>query len=382
MYYKLKMADEDLKLRIEELKDELKNTKVNKKTEGSVGKLKAKIAKFELELEDKQERAKGKKGAGYAVKKEGDATIGFLGKPSVGKSTLLSKITNKESKIGAYEFTTLEVIPGRLYHKFANLQILDLPGIIEKANDNRGFGKKVLSVVRACDLIIFMVDSRHAVKDMDIIMEEASNANIRINKKRPFVEFRRVEKGGIQVPINKSHKTISYKLIEEILHDLKIINAEVLIHEKNLKIDDLIDCLYNTVEYKKGVICINKIDLIGEKKLKEITAKLKTKYSGFDIIGISAEGEINLEKLKDFVWEKLDFIWVYLKEQKKKTKYDKPLLIKQNQTVKEVCRKIHNTFVERFLYAKVKGKSVKFDWQRVGFNHILQDKDEIEIFLK
>ncbi|MFW6226451.1 MAG: GTPase, partial [bacterium] len=143
------MAFDELEDRIKELEDELKNTKVNKRTEGSVGLLKAKIAKLKKELEIKS--SKSTTGSGYAVKKEGDATVGLLGKPSVGKSTLLSKITNKESKIGAYEFTTLEVVPGLLNYKHTNLQILDLPGIIDKASDNRGFGKKVLSVVRSCD---------------------------------------------------------------------------------------------------------------------------------------------------------------------------------------------------------------------------------------
>ena len=135
------MAHEELKERIAELEDELKNTKVNKRTEASVGLLKAKIAKLKEDLEAKLSKGKGK-GEGFAVKKEGDATVGLLGKPSVGKSTLLGKTTNKDSKIGAYEFTTLDVVPGLLNHKFTNLQILDLPGIIDQASDNRGFGKK------------------------------------------------------------------------------------------------------------------------------------------------------------------------------------------------------------------------------------------------
>ena len=116
------MAEELLKERIIELEKELKGTKVNKKTEMSVGKLKAKIAKFKEELEIKLAKGGGG-GVGFSVKKEGDSTIGLLGKPSVGKSTLLGVLTNKESKIGAYEFTTLDCVPGLLYHKFLNIQI-------------------------------------------------------------------------------------------------------------------------------------------------------------------------------------------------------------------------------------------------------------------
>ena len=254
------MAEEQLKERIAELEEELKNTKVNKRTEASVGLLKGKIAKLKEELESKLSRG-GKKGEGYAVKKEGDSTVGLLGKPSVGKSTLLSKITNRESKIGAYEFTTLEVIPGLLHHKHTNLQILDLPGIIDKASDNRGFGKKVLSVVRACDLVVFVIDAR-TPDEMDMLLRESHNANIRVNKTKPFIEIKRNFKGGIEVPINKSEDRISYEFIKQAMNDNGITNGEVLIHEENLKPDDVIDAIYGNIEYTKGIICLNKIDLL------------------------------------------------------------------------------------------------------------------------
>jgi uncharacterized protein len=375
------MADENLKNRIEELKEELKNTKVNKKTEGSVGKLKAKIAKHEEELEQRIQRGKGKRGEGYSVRKEGDATIGLLGKPSVGKSTILSKLTNKKSKIGAYEFTTLDVVPGLLHHKFTNLQILDLPGIIDRASDNRGFGKKVLSVVRACDLVVFVIDAVCPFKDMEMILNETSNSRIRINKKKPFIEVIKKEKGGVVVPINKSSNKISYEIIKQIMNDNKIINGEVLIHEEGLNIDDLLDSVYKSVEYKKGIICINKIDLISKNKLEKQILELKKTYPSFKIFKVSAHKNLFLNEFKDFLWENLGFIWVYLKEQKKQTDFSKPLLLKKRATIRDVCQKIHNSFVDRFKFAKVKGISVKFEWQRVGIEHRIEDKDEIELIL-
>lgn len=373
------MANEELKERIIELEAELKKTKVNKKTEGSLGLLKAKIAKFKAELEVRS--SKKTTGAGYAVKKEGDATVGLLGKPSVGKSTLLSKVTNKESKIGAYEFTTLEVVPGLLNYKFTNLQILDLPGIIDAAADNRGFGKKVLSVVRVCDLVVFIVDAR-SPEEINMLMNEITKAGIRVNTLKPFIEIKRKFKGGIKVPINKSKETIPYEVIKEIMHNNKIINGEVQIHETGLTIDQLLEAVYGNVVYTKGAICLNKIDLFTKEEMKGKIEYFQKNFPTFPLFGVSAEENINLKGFNEFIWRELGFIWVYLKEQKKEPDMDKPLVLKRGDSIKRVCEKVHKDLLDNFKYASVKGKSAKFDWQRVGLDHIIEDGDIVEIYAR
>ena len=77
------------------------------------------------------------------MSKSGDARVGLVGFPSVGKSTLLSKLTSTESEVAAYEFTTLTAIPGTIQYKGARIQLVDLPGIIEGAKDGKGRGKQV-----------------------------------------------------------------------------------------------------------------------------------------------------------------------------------------------------------------------------------------------
>ena len=127
--------------KIKLIEDEIARTQKNKNTEGHLGLLKAKIAKLKREQLDHIAKSKGGGGDGFEVAKNGDARIGLIGFPSVGKSTLLTKLTETESKIAAWEFTTLTCIPGVLQYKGSKMQLLDLPGIVEGAKDNKGKGK-------------------------------------------------------------------------------------------------------------------------------------------------------------------------------------------------------------------------------------------------
>ena len=82
------------------------------------------------------------------MSKSGDARIALVGFPSVGKSTFLSKITKTKSEVAAYSFTTLTAIPGVLEYGGAEIQILDLPGIIEGASEGKGRGRQVISAAK------------------------------------------------------------------------------------------------------------------------------------------------------------------------------------------------------------------------------------------
>jgi small GTP-binding protein len=84
------------------------------------------------------------------VSKSGDARISLVGFPSVGKSTFLSKITKTKSEVAAYSFTTLTAIPGVLEYGGAEIQVLDLPGIIEGAAEGKGRGRQVISAAKVC----------------------------------------------------------------------------------------------------------------------------------------------------------------------------------------------------------------------------------------
>lgn len=109
-----------------------------------------KLARLRAQLLEPTAGAGSSGGAGFDVSKSGDARIALVGFPSVGKSTFLSKITKTKSEVAAYSFTTLTAIPGVLEYGGAEIQVLDLPGIIEGAAEGKGRGRQVISAAKVC----------------------------------------------------------------------------------------------------------------------------------------------------------------------------------------------------------------------------------------
>src|SRR3990172_13232003 len=148
---------ESVNSQIADIEKEIRETPYHKGTEHHIGKLRARLSKLKDKALESQARGGGG-GGGYAVKKQGDATVVLIGPPSAGKSTLINKLTNAESKVAPYAFTTVTVIPGMLKYNQAYIQILDIPGLIEGAKEGKGRGREVLSVAKGADLLIIMTD--------------------------------------------------------------------------------------------------------------------------------------------------------------------------------------------------------------------------------
>src|SRR5437660_12038730 len=102
----------------------MKKTQVNKKTEHHIGLLKAKLARLREELESSTSKGGGE---AFEIRKGGDATVVLIGLPSVGKSTILNRLTNDKTKVAAYACTTLTVLQGNLRLTGVNSQSLVLP---------------------------------------------------------------------------------------------------------------------------------------------------------------------------------------------------------------------------------------------------------------
>ena len=175
--------------KIAEIEAEMMRTQKNKATETHLGMLKAKLAKLRKEQVDSI-MAKGSGGGeGFDVSKTGDSRIGLIGFPSVGKSTLMTKLTTVDSEINEKEFTTLTCIPGIIEYKGSKIQLLDLPGIIEGAKDGRGKGRQVIGVARTCNLILVCLDAVKPLNHKRIIDNELEGVGIKLNRKVPDISL-------------------------------------------------------------------------------------------------------------------------------------------------------------------------------------------------
>jgi len=358
--------------KIKAIQDEMAKTQINKATEHHIGLLKAKIAKLKREQEENVIKKSGMKQDGFDVRRTGDATVVFIGLPSVGKSTLLNKMTGANSVIGAFQFTTLTVVPGMMEYRGAKIQVLDLPGIIKGASTGKGLGKRILSVARTADLVILMLDVFQPYHE-DVLVNELGNIGIRLNQTPPDIVIEKSTTGGIAVAQQVKLKKMSEKLLKEILNVYGYTSARVVIRE-DIEAEQLVDFINGNKTYAKGITILNKIDLVDDAFVKKVSKKLKT-----DFIPTSADSNKNINQLKERIYNELQFIRIYLRPKGGETDFKEPLIVRKGNTVMDVCNKLHRNLKKDFRFGLVWGKSVKFGGQRVGLNHVLIDEDVLTI---
>lgn len=358
--------------KIKAIEDEMARTQINKATEHHIGLLKAKIAKLKREQEDRATKKSGAKSDGFDVRRTGDATVVFIGLPSVGKSTLLNKLTGAKSEVGAYQFTTLTVVPGIMEYRGAKIQMLDLPGIIKGASSGKGLGKRILSVARSADLVLLVLDVFQPYHEK-VLMDELGNIGIRLNRLPPNITIEKSGMGGIAVAQQVKLTSITEKHLRDILHIYGITSARVVIRE-DVTSEQLADHIAGNISYAKAITVLNKIDLVDAEFLADFKSNLKT-----EIVDVSANTDLNLDILKETIYQKLKFIRIYMRPKGGETDFEEPLIARAGDTVEDVCNKLHRKMKRQFRYGMVWGRSVKFGGQRVGLEHTLEDEDVLTI---
>ncbi len=169
------------------------------------------------------------------------ADVGFVGLPSVGKSTLLSKISAAKPKIASYHFTTLNPNLG-VVKTIDNRSFIaaDLPGLIEGASEGAGLGDKFLKHIERTKIIAHIIDmsgieGRNPYDDYMIIRNELKNYSEKLAKKKEIIVANKMDMPDSKENLKEFKKKINKEIIE-----ISAIN--------NIGIDDLLIKLADEID--------------------------------------------------------------------------------------------------------------------------------------
>lgn len=205
------------------------------------------------------------------------ADVGLLGFPNVGKSTLLSVVTDATPKIADYHFTTLEpnlgVVKGEYGDSFV---IADIPGIIEGASQGIGLGIQFLRHIERTRLLLHVIDvsgieGRNPVQDFNTINEELKQYSEKLSQRKQIVVANKVDSMQDETLYQELEKMAKEKGLEiykisaatkQGVKELMIRVSEVL---KTLPKEDLVE-----VEMQTKVYTLQETEEISVRKEEDI----------------------------------------------------------------------------------------------------------------
>jgi ribosome-interacting GTPase 1 len=254
----------------------------------------------------------------FHVGREGAGQAAVVGPANVGKSALITALTNASPEVANHPFTTWTPTPGMMIVDNVQIQLIDTPPL------NREYVEPALmDLIRRADLILLVVDLQ---ADPIGQLEEAVAL---------LEEHNIVLEGGPQ-PDVPAHKITALPV-------LVVVNRN----------DD------ESTDEDFEILC----ELLGEE---------------WNMLPVSAKSGRNLDALGHAVIEKLELIRVYAKPPFKEVDLSAPFVMKKGGTVEEFAGKVHKDFYEQLKSARIWGSGV-FDGQMVGRDHVLEDGDVVEL---
>jgi len=335
--------------------------------------LKQRLARLRMELEEKRERKVGRGGGpSFAVKKEGAAQVALVGLPNSGKSKLLSELTSARPEVADYPFTTREPVPGMMQFEDVQIQLVEVPAIVEGSSLGKGLGARPLSVARNADAIALVVDlSVDPVSHVRVLVDELEAAGIRLNRRPPRITIQRRSSGGIEIR-GAGMVEGGEEEAKRIFQDHRISNAFVVIEEP-VTVEQFEEALSESTVYLRAFVILTKFD---SANVAENLAQLESEFGG-EMKFVRADELI--EKLKRTIYEGLELIRVYTKRPDE-APAKRPIAVPRDSTVLDVARSVHKDFEKGLKFARVWG-STKFPGQQVPRDYVLRDKDIVELHI-
>jgi ribosome-interacting GTPase 1 len=240
--------------------------------------------------------------------------------------------------------------------------------------DGKGRGRQVIAVARSCELILITLDASKPAYHKRIIERELESFGIRLNKSPPPVTYRRKDCGGISFS-SAVQTDLDVATIKSVCHEYRIHNADFIVRGP-ATIDDIVDVIDGSCVYIPCTYVVNKIDAISMEELEL--------YDRLDrYCPISAGLDWNMDGLLESIWDDLGLIRVYTKPKGEIPDLNEPVILKRSppsrRTVLAFCNRIHKSIAKDLKNAVVWGQSAKFNPQKTGLQHILEDEDVIQL---
>ncbi len=253
----------------------------------------------------------------FHVPRSGAGQIVLLGTPNCGKSSIVAALTNAKVNVADFPFATGAAVPGMVKFEDVPIQLVDMPPITA---DYSAPGQ--VGTYRNCDLIAICIDlSGNVTEQLQICLD--------------FLESR-----------------------------------NLLIDEQTGAADE-----HGNVLGKRAFCICTKSDIA--KADAQQSLKQFCKYP-FEFVEISAKTGIGLDKLPAIFFSLLNIIRIYAKPPGKKPDMDEPFTLPAGSSVSDLAAAIHRELAEKLKFARIWGAGV-YDGQNAQRNHVLNDKDIIEL---
>jgi len=315
------------------LQEMLRTIPKHKGTDKMQANIKKQISK--LKLDNQKQKSQGKQKPFWIIEKQGAARIVLVGPPNSGKSQFLSTISNANTEIASYPYTTQKPIPGMATHKQVQFQVIDLPPF---TLSSPGW---INEVIRTSDLVLlfFDVSSDNVLSQIEETCKTLESNNLTLTS-----------------------PSINQKSTEEI----------------TLEDDDL----FYDANSRDGIIIANKCDTASFLEIYELFYEYLSNFdiNELPIVKLSSKNNMNIDKLFNKIFDYLQIIRAYTKAPGKDPKLDDPVPLRKGATLLDLALEIHKDFANNLKYARVWGKET-YDGQKVSKDYIICDQDIVEFHI-
>jgi small GTP-binding protein len=342
---------------------------------------KTKLKKLKA-LQEKRKQLKKGSGERWLVPKGEDAQIVIIGTVNSGKSSVLNELAQSDSaaKIGAYPFTTVKPEVGSTTAKGARLQLVELPALVDGSAKGEMSGKLVLAGIRNADCILITLDlSQNPIDQLKMILTELNLGKIRININKPAVTVEKVGSGNIQVFNGHLFEGEGTEAVIEIMREKGYGNAIVRFHAST-SVDSFLDSLDHSITYLPAIIVATKGDLERSKQnYEKLIHFIRKEKIEFQVIPTSVSQKEGFNGIEELVFAKLGKIRVYTRNSGGDIA-ERPIILYQGSNVQDAVKVLSKKMLKFFRFARIWGKSTKFDGEKVGLDRELNDGDVIQVF--